>query len=262
MDREKILQRFEQETERLAAGVILDKIAQVEKTGQPQMTDFFDPYQQRTADRVLQLFKELKYVVWGGYEAAERARILIFPSVRQAGTADVTLAFLEADAGPHAAELTHRDYLGAILGLGLRRAKVGDILPAGEGKAQLVVHPEILSFLLTHWQDVGRYTIRLREIGPAHLSPAEPKTREIKTTVASLRLDAVASAGLGLSRSKLAPAIRAGHVKLNWQSAKSAGASVKEGDMISVAGRGRVEVAQILGESKKGRIQLLLKKHV
>ncbi|MCR3921808.1 MAG: YlmH/Sll1252 family protein [Firmicutes bacterium] len=262
MDRDKILQRFEHETERLTAGVLLDKIVQVERTGALQLTDFFDPYQQRTADRVLHHFKEIKQVMWGGYDGAERVRLLLFPAEKQASVSDVPLAYIEATLPALATELTHRDFLGAILGLGLRREKVGDILFVTKEKTQIIVQPEILSFLLTQWQEVGRYGIRLHEITETELSPAQGRIREVKTTVASLRLDAVASSGFGLSRSKLTPAIRAGHVKLNWQSVKSASATVKEGDIISVTGRGRVEVAHVLGESKKGRIQLLLKKHI
>lgn len=262
MEREKILQRFEQDIERITAGTVLDRLAQLEKTGQPQSTDFMDPFQQRTADRVLHQFKEYKSVTWGGYPEAERTRLLIFLTERQADKDSVPLAFVEADAGNNADDLTHRDYLGAVLGLGLRREKIGDILLIGEGKAQLVVHPEILSFLLTNWTEVGKHSLQLREITASELTPSPARVREIKTTVATLRLDSVASAGFGMSRSKLAPAVKSGQVKLNWQSVTSASATVKEGDMISLAGRGRVEVAEIRGQSKKGRIQLLLKKRV
>jgi RNA-binding protein YlmH len=262
MEREKILQRFEQEMERITAGMILDRIAQTEKGGPAQATDFLDPFQQRTADRVLHLFNAVKSITWGGFPEAERARLLVYPAGRQASIADVGLAFLEADAGPRAEALTHRDFLGAVLGLGLRREKIGDILLPGEGKAQLIVHPEILPFLLTNWTEVGKHSIRVGEIAAEQLAPAAPRVKEIKTTVASLRLDAVASAGFGLSRSKLVPAIRANQLKLNWQSVTSASATVKEGDIISLAGRGRVEVAEVGGESKKGRIQLLLKKRL
>ena len=262
MDREKILQRFELETERLTAGILLDKITQVEESNKTALTDFLDPSQQRTADRVIHLFKDMKSITWGGFPGAERARISLFPSIKQSSADDIALACVEVNAGAVATELTHRDFLGAILGLGLRREKVGDILLAGDGRAQVVVHPDILPYLCAHWRDVGKYSVSIKEIPTSELTPVEPRTREVKTTVASLRLDSVASSGFGLSRSKLTPAIRAGHVKLNWQTAKSASATVKEGDMISIAGRGRVEVAQVLGESKKGRIGLLLKKHV
>jgi len=262
MEREKILLRFVQELERITAGMILDRIEQLEKTGQWQTSDFLDPHQQRTADRVMHSFRELKAVTWGAYPEAERCRLLLYPAVRQAGTADVALAALEVDAGLRAEQLTHRDFLGAILGLGLRREKIGDILVLEQRKAQIIVHPEILPFLLSNWGEVGKYSVAIREITLEQLAPPLLQFKEIKTTVASLRLDAVASAGFALSRSKLTPAIRANHVKLNWQSVTSASAAVKAGDVISLAGRGRVEVAEVLGESKKGRIQLLLKKRV
>lgn len=262
MDREKILQRFEQDIERLTAAMVLDKIAQVENTGQLQTTDFLDPYQQRTADRVLHNFKDLKWLTWGGYADAERARVMIFPSVNQAGTSDVPLAFVEADAGARSDTLTHRDFLGALLGLGLRREKVGDILVVAESKAQIVLHPEILEFVLANWAEVGRQAVRVAAVDAREVAPAPARARDVKATVASLRLDAIASAGFGVSRSKLTPAIRAGQVKLNWQSAKNASAVIKAGDIISLAGRGRIEVAEVLGESKKGRIHVLLKKRL
>lgn len=262
MDREKILQRFEQEIERLTAAMVLDKIALAENTEQPQTTDFLDPYQQRTVDRVLHNFKDLKSITWGGYADAERARVLIFPSVHQAGTGDVPLAFVEADAGARSDALTHRDFLGALLGLGLRREKVGDILVVTESKAQIVLQPEILEFVLANWSEVGKQTVRVTVAEASEIAPAPARARDVKATVASLRLDAIASAGFGVSRSKLTPAIRAGQVKLNWQSAKNASAVVKAGDVISLAGRGRIEVAEVMGESKKGRIHVLLKKRI
>lgn len=261
MDKEKILQHFTQENERQTASLIIERAVKVKKTGESQVTDFFDPFQQRIADNVLHFFKELKQITWGGYPGAERARILLFPAVKQDSLADMPLAFLEARVSKQAQDLTHRDYLGALLGLGLRREKIGDILVLPEEKAQIVVCPEIVDFILTHWRTVGKYGVTVAVISAADLTPPPARVREIKTTVASLRIDAVASSGFGLSRSKITPAIRAGHVKLNWQTVKSAATAVKAGDVISVAGRGRVEVAEVQGFSKKGRIQLLLKKY-
>jgi RNA-binding protein YlmH len=260
MDREQILARFEHDSERLAAGIMLDRISQVEKTGRFQHGDFLDPFLARAVERALNLFKQVRYISWGGYPGAERVRHLVFPATRQAGTEDVPLSYVAVEAGASAGELTHRDFLGAILGLGLRRDKVGDILLAVESGAQVVVAPEILPVLLSQLDTVGRHSVRVREIGAGEIVPALPRVREIRTTVASLRLDAVASAGFGTSRSKIAPAIRAGLLKLNWQSVKNAAAVVKEGDVISFGGRGRLELSQVAGESKKGRVQILLKK--
>jgi len=261
LDREKILERFAQELDRITAATVLDRIKQMESAGQSEVTDFFDPAQQRVAERVLHHFKALKHTVWGGYPEAERARVLIYPAARQSGASQVPLAFIEIDPGREAAELSHRDYLGAVLALGLRREKIGDVLLTAAGVAQIVISPEMLPYLLGNLTAVGRFSVRLWEIGAQDLCPAVPRSREVRATVASLRLDAVASAGFGLSRSKLVPAVRSGQVKLNWQSVKTPSAFVKEGDVISLAGRGRVEVTAVLGESRKGRLQLLLKKH-
>ncbi|HHU30119.1 MAG: YlmH/Sll1252 family protein [Bacillota bacterium] len=261
MDREKIIQLFDDELSRRTAAVILDHAARAEQKGKMQLTDFLDPFQQRTADKVMHYFKGLKQVSWGGYASAERVRVLIFPAKEQLSTADVPLAYAAITLGASDAGITHRDYLGALLALGLRREKIGDIIVLPDGAAQVVLHPEIISYVLANLQKVGKYNARVEEITAESLTIPAGRTREIMTTVASLRLDAVAGSGFGVSRSKMVPVIRAGHVKVNWQSAKNAGMAVKAGDVISVAGRGRIEIAEILGESKKGRIRLLLKKH-
>lgn len=259
MDREKILRYFEQDIERFTAASVIDRAEKAETTGQPQHTDFLDPSLQRVAERVLHYYKHLKSISWGGYPGAERVRVLIFPAASQYKTEDVLLSALEIEPAEEA-ELTHRDYLGAVLGTGLKREKTGDILLAKQGRAQLVVVPEVVPVLLASLSRVGSHEVKVREVSTAELMPLPPREREIKATVASLRIDAVASAGFGMSRSKLAAAVKAGHLKLNWQSVKSPAAEVKEGDVISFAGRGRVELAAVTGESRKGRLQILLKR--
>ena len=84
----------------------------------------------------------------------------------------------------------------------------------------------------------------------------------INATVADLRLDAVAAAGYGVSRSRMADEIKSLNVKVNWQEAKKAAQPVKEGDVLSFRGRGRVEVAEIRGTTKKGRISITLKRYI
>lgn len=259
MEREQVLRFFEQDIERFTAAAVMDRAEKAAETGRPQCTDFLDPSLQRVAERVLHQYKQLKSISWGGYLGAERVRVMIFPAAAQYRTADVPLSALEIEVAGDAG-LSHRDYLGAVLGTGLKREKIGDILLVGQGKAQLVAVPEVIPVLLASLSRVGSYDVKVREIDTADLTPAPPRQREIKATVASLRIDAVASAGFGLSRSKLAAAVKAGHLKLNWQSVKSPATEVKAGDVISFAGRGRVELAAVTGESRKGRLQILLKR--
>ena len=88
----------------------------------------------------------------------------------------------------------------------------------------------------------------------------EEKIKEVRTTVASLRLDAVASSGFSVSRTKLVSAVNAGLLQVNWQPAKGPSQEVKEGDIISMRGRGRMKVEAITGTSRKGRIGVYLKR--
>ena len=94
------------------------------------------------------------------------------------------------------------------------------------------------------------------------IAPKEERCKEIRATVASLRVDSIAAAGFGSSRSRAAADIAADKLKLNWQSVKNASQTVKEGDVLSMRGRGRLEVAEVRGQTKKGRTGVLLKRYL
>ncbi|MPM83120.1 hypothetical protein SDC9_130183 [bioreactor metagenome] len=94
------------------------------------------------------------------------------------------------------------------------------------------------------------------------IPPREERVKEIKTTVPSLRLDVVAAAGYGVSRTRMSDEIAADKIKVNWQGAKNSSQPIKAGDIISMRGRGRVEVCEIIGQTKKGRISILLKRFI
>ena len=93
------------------------------------------------------------------------------------------------------------------------------------------------------------------------IAPKEEKYKELRATVASLRVDSIAAAGYGISRSRAATDIAADKLKINWQPVKNASQAVKEGDTLSMRGRGRLEVAEVRGQTKKGRIGVLLKRY-
>ena len=94
------------------------------------------------------------------------------------------------------------------------------------------------------------------------IAPKEERCKEIRATVASLRVDSIAAAGFGSSRSKAASDIAADKLKINWQPVKSASQNVKEGDILSMRGRGRLEVAEVRGTTKKGRTVVVLKRYL
>ncbi len=225
-----------------------------------QSTPFADPRQQEIALQLSRSFPVCGIVFAGGYPGAERARMLVFPRTRPPREdKSVTPLLISGSYPPDM--LNHRDFLGAILGLGIKREMVGDII-CRDAETLVFLVPEMADFVVQHLQQVGRYPVNgtIPEQIPLSFIQGQERIKEIRGTVASLRLDAVAGLGFGLSRSRITPLVRGEQVKLNHQAISQPSRLVREGDLISLTGRGRVEVMEILGETRKGRISLKLRR--
>ena len=157
--------------------------------------------------------------------------------------------------------LSHRDVLGALVGLGIERDRLGDLLVSADG-AKILTDPQMAEFLLQNCVQIGAAAVHCEMDELASIAPKEERCKEIRATVASLRVDSIAAAGFGSSRSRAAADIAADKMKLNWQSVKNAAQTVKEGDILSMRGRGRLEVAEVRGQTKKGRTGVLLKRYL
>lgn len=155
--------------------------------------------------------------------------------------------------------LTHRDVLGSLMGLGIERTNFGDIIMQ-TGGAQLIVDAAMADYVKQNFTKIAMVSVSVDDMDIAEIQPKEEKIKEIRTTVASLRLDAVASSGFSVSRTKVVSSINAGLVQVNWQPAKGPAQEVKEGDIISLRGRGRMKIEEITGTSRKGRIGVYLKR--
>ncbi len=226
-----------------------------------QWTPFADPRQQQIARELLRSFPgEVKCSFWGGYPEAERVRIGVVPAGMVAADNSVGVSCVLVRGTFPPGILTHRDFLGALMGLGIKRETLGDIVYHGKEEAYIFLLPQLASFLGQNLTKIGRYSVQTEMIDPAGPGPELParQIKEIRGTVASMRVDAVAGLGFALSRSRIAPLIKGEQVKVNYQVIRQPAKSVKAGDLISLAGRGRLEIREILGESKKGRIRLLL----
>ncbi len=149
----------------------------------------------------------------------------------------------------------HRDYMGAILSLGIRRDFLGDIWVDGN-KAILFCLPSIESHLLSSLEKVGRYGVKATPIALSDVPAPERKVKVRTFTVQSLRLDAVAAGLFALSRTAAAELIRAGAVSLNYLPCLRPDAPVKEDDVISIRGHGKARLAEAGGQSRKGRLFL------
>ena len=156
---------------------------------------------------------------------------------------------------------THRDFLGAVLGVGLDRSKVGDILVQGEEGAQLLVVPDVADAVCALLTSVRSVKVRVAPIPLSALAVKAPTVKELTTVEASMRLDAVASAGFGVSRSKMAAAVKSGDVLINWREASSSSKTVREGDVVTFRGRGRLEIGEV-ATTAKGRHRVAITRFV
>ncbi len=152
---------------------------------------------------------------------------------------------------------SHRDFLGALLGTGLVRQKVGDLVLLGERGAQAIVVPELAEFLETQLTQVRSVPVKTRRIDWSELRVRPPQTKTLTTVEASLRLDAIASAGFGMSRSKMVDLINKSDVRVNWKTVTQASAIVKTGDLIAIRGKGRLTVGEIaITKKQRYRVEL------
>ena len=147
------------------------------------------------------------------------------------------------------------------MGLGITREKLGDIL-VSEDACDLIASPEIVPFLLQNWDSAGRIRLSLSEIRPDELRVPERRLQVLRDTVMSLRLDAVAATGFGMSRGKAAELIHAGRVQLNHTDCCKPDRAVDQGDVVTARGFGKFLLAEVGGLSKKGRIAITIHRYV
>ncbi|EOA38093.1 hypothetical protein CARUB_v10009559mg, partial [Capsella rubella] len=217
-------------------------------------TDFLTPPIVKESVSLLGKFADVKIVAQGGYPEAERCRISIGHPDVLINDPDIVAA-LSITGGFNFQPCSHGDFLGAILGTGISREKLGDILIQGEKGAQVLIVPELVDFVVSALDKVGNVGVTCTKIPLLALEYEPPRTNSFKTVEASLRIDAVASAGFKISRSKLVDLISNKDVRVNWATVTKNGTIVKTGDIVSVSGKGRLKIGEI-NETKKGKFSV------
>lgn len=243
---------------------LLDKAELAAKTNRLVHTEFLDPHQVSLAENVLSSLDVCDYTFFGGYPGAERSIAIFQPDFinedEQEQFAGEVLKVLEVT--PNAGgTLSHRDYLGSLMGLGIKREVTGDIIVTDE-KCSIIVLSEMAGYISGNLFKVGSTGVSVTILDSADLTIPEPKAADIKTTVAALRLDSLCAPAFGISRSKAAEFIKSGKVNLNWQMTQNPDKAVHEGDTISLRGKGRAVLEKVGGRTRKDRLAILIKKFV
>ncbi|MEM1367276.1 MAG: photosystem II S4 domain protein [Cyanobacteria bacterium P01_H01_bin.15] len=239
---------------------ILDKAESALRKWEVTLCDFYGPPVIYEATEIFSRLTEISLISGGGYPQAERQRIALARAEIPLSEELVDLTLLSVAGNFLFDPATHRDFLGAVLGTGIVRHKVGDIVVLGERGAQILVVPEIADFLQTALNQVRSVPVKTTPIPLSDLKIRPPKTKEMTTVEASLRLDAIASAGFGMSRSKMADAIGAGDVRVNWKEITQASHGLQTGDLVTYRGKGRLAIGDI-NVTKKSRYRIELTRY-
>ena len=240
---------------------VWDKIYAGLRRDIPTSTCFLSP---RELEMTRYLFGQQPGLVsFGGYEDAERRMLVYLPEY-------LDESYLYEDGSPlvcihatwhHTDTLSHRDLLGALMGAGIGRETVGDIC-VGTGSADFFVTDEIAPYILQNLSAAGRVALRLQPISLREVITPEPETQEVRDTVASLRLDSIISSGFRIGRSLAAQYIGAGKAAIDGLPCEKADKVVAEGSKISVRGLGKIRLRTVGGQTKKGRISIIIDRYI
>lgn len=200
---------------------------------------------------------------FGGYEDSERKMLCYLPDYLDASALwDENSPIVCLRATYHASdELSHRDFLGALMGMGITRETIGDICVT-HGSCDFFVAAEIAPYLKESFTSVGHVKVKVSQISLREASIPIPEMKEIRDTIASLRLDSIVATGFRIGRGLAVQHINAGKVSLDGQICEKPDKAVTEGSKISVRGLGKIKLSSINGQTKKGRISVIIHRYI
>ena len=261
MDRSHIDKIAKNPEDRLLLAKLWDKVSAGIRKNIPANTCFLSP---RELEMTRFLFgEEPGLYTFGGYEGAERKMLVYLPDYLEyeclyeddSPLTCLRATFFEEDS------LSHRDFLGALMGAGIARETVGDIC-VGKGYCDFFVTEEIAPYIEQNFLSAGRTRVHISRIPLCQAQIPEAEVKEIKDTVASLRLDSIISSGFRIGRSLAAQHIHAGKAAIDGLPCEKPDKPVSEGMKISVRGLGKIKLQTVNGKTKKDRISVIIHRYV
>lgn len=236
---------------------ILDRVKLCEKTWQVQFTDFLTPEEAISLASICNE-KQLTLELNGGRNDCER----VIGAISNDGTSDrFPIKVLKIIGNLKFENLNHRDYLGAVLSLGIRREKVGDINVFDDG-AEIYLHDDIASYIELNLTKIKHTGIKTKIINVEDARDKIQSYKEARVIVTSMRIDCVVAALINISRAKASELIRSGVIKVNHTVQDEVDYKVKIEDLFSIKGFGRYKVSELSGKTKSDRQTLIIKKYI
>ena len=267
MDKQKILSDYKKQEDKILLAQIIDKIEFSKQREKLEYTDFLDMYQISLVKSFMKKIDFENYILYGGFENAERNVLIIYPekyniSMIEKNYSKIIKVIRILLSDEEKGKYSHRNYLGGIIKLGMKREKVGDILVSDDG-ADILVKEETAETLKQELGTLTRFeNARFELIKLEDLREQEIKVEELNIIVPSLRLDNFVSDLAKTSRNKAVQIIDSERVFINGQNETKASKQVKPGDVITIRGKGRFVVKEFGGNTRSGRTVVKIEKYV
>ena len=267
MNKQELLSDYKNQEDKLLLAKVLDKIEFCKSRNKIENSDFLNLAEQDLVDKFLKRIKFTNYYFFGGAGEAERKLLIVYPEKLTEEMArknhSKIMSIIKISLPIELEEqMDHRGYLGAIMKLGIEREKVGDISVKRRG-AEIVIKNEVQNFLLKNLSELTRFSsAEIEQDSIDNLQQIETKKIELTEIIASLRLDNIVSSLARTSRNKAVEYLEQERVLLNFKTETKASKQIKEGDIITIRGKGRFEFKEIAGNTKKGRYVIKVDKYV
>lgn len=256
IDRKQVLWGITDDEDKLFLSRMCDLSSKSETTYRIMYSRFLNPKQQMLVTERLSGYTDVAF--FGGFDGADRVMAAFIPSEWD----EPSYPIVGVEIVPtNKRTYSHRDYLGSLLGLGITRELIGDIIITEKG-AVVAVAEEIADFIMMNLSRVASATVKLSVTEDLGIYARENRFKETSATVSSLRLDCVLSAVANKSRLNSASCISEGIVSVNYEIVKNTSHQIKNGDVISLKGFGKAIVETEGNLTKKGRIHISIKKYV
>ena len=239
---------------------ISDKISYVIKNYAPAITEFINPYVAELSIPLINSF-DIKFELFPSYEHGERKVFILYHDLCDKPDCNEFLAGLRINNKSRFRALSHKDYLGSIMSLGIDRSKTGDIYVYDEF-ADIVIHNDISDYIIYNLEKIGTNKIEIEKININDISYKEQQHILLNINSSSMRLDNILKHIINKSREVSANMIKAGDVKINYQIEDKVSRVIEEGDMLSVSKYGRFKISNNLGTTKSGKYRVEIKHYV
>lgn len=267
MNKQELLKDYKRQEDKICLSQVLDKIEFSKTRERIEYTDFLDMYQISLVENFLRKINFENYQLFGGYAESERKILIVYPEkysermIEKNYNKMLKIIRIELPEEEHG-KYSHRNYLGGIVKLGLKREKVGDILVSDDG-ADIIVVENFVEILKKELPSLTRFEnskIAIEEL--SNIRKKEIKIEEVSIIVPSLRLDNIVSDLARTSRSKAAQIIAQERVFINGQNETKISKQLKLNDVITIRGKGRFVIKEFTGTTRSGRTVIKIEKYV